>query len=178
MPFARNDDHLAILEIHNKLPQDTVWRIVYDSLQEQFHRPRLSVLQAAILYLHKESQARQSHVMSPTAFKWSFMGSIVGMAHSLGLHLETRMCAIPMEEKQIRRRVWWAVYIEDKWLSLLLGRPPYIRFDEWDVTDLDDTDFGPPNAVPFSSVPLHKVTAPFRDMARLATIADSVQSSF
>lgn len=87
------------------------------------------------------------------------------------------MCAIPAEEKQIRRRVWWAIYIEDKWLSLLLGRPPYIRQEEWDVSALDDRDFGPPSYVLYSSASLVKVAAPFRDMAQLAVIAESVQSS-
>lgn len=178
LPFARNDEHLCLVEIHSQLPRDAVWRIVYKCLQEQFHRPHLSVLQAAIFYLHKTSQDKQGDLTSSTPLKWSLMGSIVGMAHSLGLHLETRMCAIPAEEKQIRRRLWWAIYIEDKWLSLLLGRPPYIRQEEWDVSELDDGDFGPPLNVLFSNVSLIKLTMPFRDMARLAGIAESVQSSF
>lgn len=178
LPFARNDEHLSLIEITNQLPRDAVWRIVWEGLQEQFHRPHLSVLQAAVFYLHKASQDKQAYITSSTTLKWSLMGSIVGMAHSLGLHLETRMCAIPAEEKQIRRRVWWAIYIEDKWLSLLLGRPPYIRQEEWDVGDLDERDFGPPSYVLFSNALLVKVAAPFRDMARLAVIADCVQSSF
>jgi hypothetical protein len=48
---------------------------------------------------------------------------------------------LPAWERRLRRRLWWVVYAEDKWRSLMMGRPPYIREDEWDVTDLDDDDF-------------------------------------
>jgi hypothetical protein len=72
---------------------------------------------------------------------WSLVGMLVGIATSLGLQLECRPMGLPVWERRIRRRLWWAIYAEDKWRSLLMGRPPYIRNDEWDVTDLDDNDF-------------------------------------
>jgi hypothetical protein len=177
LPYARNDEQLAIMDMHNQLPHESVWRVVYESLQEQFHRPHLSALQAGLFYLHKLSQDKEIHVTSPTAFKLSWLGSLVGMAYNLGLQFETRMCALPAEERQTRRRLWWALYIEDKWLSLLMGRPPFIQHAEWDVGELDDSDFRIPQSAPFSSAPLAKVASPFRNMARLAVIAESVQSS-
>lgn len=177
LPFARNDALLDVIYMHHPLPHEEVWRIVYDSLQEQLHRPHLSVLQAGLIYLHKTRQDRKTQASSPDAFKWSWLGSLVGMAHNLGLHIETRMCAMPAEERQVRRRLWWAIYVEDKWLSLLMGRPPYIHHNEWDVSELDDDDFRVPRNVPFSPLPLVKLAGPFRDMALLAIIAESVQSS-
>ena len=178
LPFARNDEHLSIAEMYNQLPCEAVWRIVYESLQEQLHRPRLSVLQAGLFYLHKTSLRNQAFVTAPDAFKWSWLGTLVGVAHNLGLHLETRMCAIPAEEKQIRVRLWWAIYIEDKWLSLLMGRPPYICAAEWDVGELTESEFTVPPTVPLADILHADLTRPFRDMARLSTIADTVQSSF
>jgi hypothetical protein len=160
--------------MYEQLPYDRIWRICWGSLQEEIHRPHLSTLQAGILYLHK---SRDRVATQPPAFTWSWLGSLVGMAHNLGLHLETRMCAIPLEERQIRRRLWWAIYVEDKWLSLLMGRPPYLHREEWDVSVLDDDDFTIPASAPFTSLALTKVTTPFREMARLAVIADSIQSS-
>lgn len=176
LPFAVNDDQLAVLHIYDQLPLDKVWRIVYKCLQDEIHRPRLSVLQAALLYLHKTGQDRRRYAASDTAFVWSFMGSVMGLAHSLGLHLECRMFGIPAREKRLRRRLWWAVYIEDKWLSLLMGRPPYIRQGEWDVSELDDADFDG-HVVSYVGNSTGKTTCAFRDMARLALVADSVQSS-
>lgn len=178
LPFARNDEHLSIVEMYRQLPCEAVWRIVYDSLQEQLHRPRLSVLQAGLFYLHKTRQDNLAFATAPDAFKWSWLGSLVGVAHNLGLHLETRMCAIPAEERQIRIRLWWALYIEDKWLSLLTGRPPYICEAEWDAGELIESDFTVPPTVPLADISHADLTRPFRDMARLSTIADTVQSSF
>ncbi|KAJ6439315.1 fungal specific transcription factor [Purpureocillium lavendulum] len=175
LPFAVNDDQLAVLHIYDQLPLDRVWRIVYRSLQDQLHRPRLSVLQAALLYLHKTGSDRRRYAASDTAFVWSFMGTVVGLAHSLGLHLECRMFGVPAWEKRLRRRLWWAVYIEDKWLSLLTGRPPYIRQEEWDVNALDDADFDIHHPLTYASAVPAKSVSAFRDMARLALVADSVQ---
>ncbi|KAF5650937.1 urea amidohydrolase (urease) alpha subunit [Fusarium sp. NRRL 25303] len=178
MPFARNDDHLSIVDIHNQLPREAVWSLVYESTQEGIRRPQLSVLQAGLFYLHGMSQGHQPLSTAPDAFKWSWLGSLIGMAQNLGLHLETRMCAIPTEEKQLRARLWWALYTEDKWLSLLMGRPPYISHNEWDVAQLEETDFSIPSNIPFTDVSHAELTRPFRDIARLSVIASSVQASF
>lgn len=178
MPFARNDDHLSIVDIHNQLPCEAVWSLVYESTQEGIRRPQLSVLQAGLFYLHGISQGHRPLSTAPDAFKWSWLGSLIGMAQNLGLHLETRMCAIPTEEKQLRARLWWALYTEDKWLSLLMGRPPYISHNEWDVAQLEETDFSIPSSIPFTDVSHAESTRPFRDIARLSVIASSVQASF
>ncbi|KAI7763483.1 hypothetical protein LZL87_010548 [Fusarium oxysporum] len=178
IPFARNDDHLSIVDIHNQLPCAAIWRLVHESLQVEIRRPRLSVLQAGLFYLHGISQDHRSLSTAADAFRWSWLGSLVGIAHNLGLHLETRMCAIPTEEKQLRARLWWALYTEDKWLPLLTGRPPYISEDEWDVALLNDSDFSVPSSIPFADVAHAELTRPFRDMARLSAIASSVQASF
>ncbi|RKK68716.1 Urease [Fusarium oxysporum] len=178
IPFARNDDHLSIVDMHNQLPLETVWRLVHETLQVEIRHPQLCVLQAGLFYLHGIGQDHRPLSTAPDAFKWSWLGSLVGMAHNLGLHLETRMCAIPTEEKQLRARLWWALYTEDKWLSLLMGRPPYISEDEWDVSPLEESDFSVPISVPFADVTHAELTRPFRDMSRLSAIASLVQSSF
>ncbi|KAL5590947.1 hypothetical protein FOBRF1_014504 [Fusarium oxysporum] len=178
IPFARNDDHLSIVDMHNQLPLEAVWRLVHESLQVEIRHPQLCVLQAGLFYLHGIGQDHRPLSTAPDAFKWSWLGCLVGMAHNLGLHLETRMCAIPTEEKQLRARLWWALYTEDKWLSLLMGRPPYISEDEWDVSPLEESDFSVPISVPFADVTHAELTRPFRDMSRLSAIASLVQSSF
>ncbi|KAI8649066.1 hypothetical protein NCS55_01480200 [Fusarium keratoplasticum] len=135
LPFARNDEHLSIADMHNQLPRAAVWRIVYDSLQEQLHRPRLSVLQAGLFYLHSITQDHQALVTAPDAFKWSWLGTLVGIAHNLGLHLETRMCAIPTEEKQIRARLCSLKasqkLSEDLSLSIQTAHPIFEQLGLW-----------------------------------------------
>lgn len=172
LPFALEDDHLSLLTVYEKLPVSRIWRIAFELIVDELSKPRLSILQAALLYVHKQLHDRQSYAVADTAFTWSFMGMVVGLAHSLGLQLDCCLFGIPTQEQRIRRRLWWAVYIEDKWLSLLLGRPPYIRPSEWDVTGLEDSDFVI-SCRP--DTPSADIKLPFRDMVNLAVIAEAVQ---
>ncbi|GAN09678.1 transcription factor TamA [Mucor ambiguus] len=55
-------------------------------------------------------------------------------AQDLGLHRQSESWDIPTSEKETRKRVWWSVYIMDKWSSASTGRPQTI-FDE----DCDET---------------------------------------
>ncbi|CAI6061482.1 unnamed protein product [Clonostachys chloroleuca] len=172
LPFASEEDHLLMFMLFEKPSASEIWRIVYRLIMEEIHTPRLSVMQAAILYLHKSKKDDQSYAVADTPFTWSFMGLAVGLAHSLGLQLECGMMGLPAWEKRLRRRLWWALYIEDKFLSMLLGKPPYLRSSEWDVVELSDDDFV---IAPRPIVPVANLKLPFRDMARLAVIAEAVQ---
>ncbi|RKL36243.1 hypothetical protein BFJ72_g8372 [Fusarium proliferatum] len=48
------------------------------------------------------------------------------MAHSLGLNHSPISWEIPQSEKNLRMKIWWALLIHDKWLSLSHGTPPLI----------------------------------------------------
>ncbi|OJJ88404.1 Zn(II)2Cys6 transcription factor [Aspergillus glaucus CBS 516.65] len=139
-PFAKFDEYLCFVNAYTQPPTDQLWRMVLELLLEEIHTPHLSVMQAGLLYLHKPLKNNE-RALADSPFIWSFVGLLVGLATSLGLTLECRPMGLPAWEKRLRRRLWWAIYSEDKWRSLLMGRPPYIRHDEWDVTDLDDQDF-------------------------------------
>lgn len=170
IPFAHQDDHLVALLTCDHINLDDVWAICHESIQDQILKPHLHVLQAAILYLHRSHENPRQSAITDTSSIWPFMGTVVGLAHNLGLHLECRMMGLPAQEKRLRRRLWWAVFIQDKFLSLHTGRPPYIRKDEWDVGELDDFDFLPWNQTNASKA------SPFRDMARLSLIAETLQA--
>lgn len=114
--------------------------MVYELITENMHRPKLAVVQAAVLYMHKPPKGR-AQALADGPKIWSFWASTVGLAHSLGLHLECRPWGIPAWEKRLRRRLWWAIYLEDTWRSFMCGRPPAIRTDEFDLSELDDMDF-------------------------------------
>ncbi|KAJ5660874.1 uncharacterized protein N7484_000246 [Penicillium longicatenatum] len=139
-PFSKFDDYLSLIYAYSPPPIERLWSIALALILRDGHAPRLGTLQAGILYLHRPISATESAVADSVSV-WSFVGMLVGIATSLGLQLECRPMGLPVWERRIRRRLWWAIYAEDKWRSLLMGRPPYIRNDEWDVTDLDDDDF-------------------------------------
>ncbi|KAL1870049.1 hypothetical protein Plec18167_007567 [Paecilomyces lecythidis] len=54
---------------------------------------------------------------------WNFLGLAVRMAMSLGLHKEFREWKISLLQREIRRRLWWGVYIFDSGAAKTFGRP-------------------------------------------------------
>jgi hypothetical protein len=176
-PFVAHDDYLCVLNTYNASPVEMLWRMVYEIISEEIHTPRLAVLQATLLYLHKKPVGEVRYTMADTPFVWSFVGQIVGLACSLGLHIECRMWGIPAWEKRLRRRLWWAVYAEDKWRSLLMGRPPYVHPAEWDVSELDEGDFLVGPRYGFSTCACD-TEIPFRYLVNLSRIAEEIYDTF
>jgi hypothetical protein len=140
LQFWHYDDHLCVIKAYNRPPANKIWRIAYEEILRDIHTPRLSVLQACLLYLQKQ-RAPQDSAAADTPFRWSFMAYTVGLATSLGLHIDCADWCIPAWEMRLRRRLWWAVYSEEKWRSLLTGQPTLITRDQWDVSSLKYEDY-------------------------------------
>ena len=119
-PFTKLDEYLCIINAYTTPPTDRLWRITFEMILEEIHTPHLAILQAGLLYLNKKYQGSQSAV-ADSPLVWSFVGMLVGLATSLGLQLECRPMGLPAWERRLRRRLWWALYAEDKWRSLLMG---------------------------------------------------------
>ncbi|KAJ9252879.1 transcriptional regulator family: Fungal Specific TF [Paecilomyces variotii] len=183
IPFVPYDSYLCVSNVYRKPPADQIWRIAYRDIQIHMHDPRLSVLQAALLYQHKPRSGSTSAV-ADTPFHSSFMGSVVGLATSLGLHLDCQAWRIPWWEKRLRRRLWWITFSEDKWRSLSSGRPSFINRDDWQVSELTDDDFEmdtvPSNLDTILNVSSNEVqqALPFRLICSLAQIAEDVYKAF
>ncbi|KAI0205539.1 fungal-specific transcription factor domain-containing protein [Astrocystis sublimbata] len=62
---------------------------------------------------------------------WKWLGKAIRCAQDLELHLEVGMRS--RVEADMRRRMWWAVYIFDRTLSLEIGRPFMIDDADCDV---------------------------------------------
>ncbi|BDD63378.1 hypothetical protein MAP00_008275 [Monascus purpureus] len=54
---------------------------------------------------------------------WNFLGLSVRMAMSLGLHKEFPGWKISLLQREVRRRLWWGVYIFDSGAAKTFGRP-------------------------------------------------------
>ncbi|KAF4958736.1 hypothetical protein FSARC_10927 [Fusarium sarcochroum] len=55
------------------------------------------------------------------------LGFAVSVAFAMGLNRDPSSWDIPEQEKKLRRRVWWALLIHDRWSSFSCGTPPRIR---------------------------------------------------
>jgi hypothetical protein len=63
-------------------------------------------------------------------------------AYALGLHRENSWPRLKEEDTEERRRVWWALFIFDRYASIIYGHPCGIREGEFNVANprnLDDT---------------------------------------
>jgi hypothetical protein len=63
----------------------------------------------------------------------------------LGLHLDATNWRIPPWERGLRKRLAWALFMQDTWSALIYGRPPHISLTNWGVQPVVSSDF-PENA--------------------------------
>jgi hypothetical protein len=70
------------------------------------------------------------------------LGSGIRCAYAFGLHRENSWPRLKEEDIEERRRVWWALFIFDRYASIIYGHPCGIREGEFAVAsprNLDDT---------------------------------------
>ncbi|OAA63846.1 nitrogen regulatory protein OTam [Cordyceps fumosorosea ARSEF 2679] len=109
---------------------DALERIVRSSLADSMCRPKLSTVEAALLL-----------AQIPGSAPWASTAQLVAISQELGLHLDSSGWDIPPWEKGVRKRLSWAVYMQDKWGALIHGRPSHIAPSNWAVRGLTVHDF-------------------------------------
>ncbi|KFZ16069.1 hypothetical protein V502_05268 [Pseudogymnoascus sp. VKM F-4520 (FW-2644)] len=98
---------------------DTFYHEVNRHMQDTsvFEVGNLALVQAMLL-LSNYTQKRNKPNTG-----WNYLGLAVRMALSLGLHKEFPGWKISDLQREMRRRVWWGVYIFDSGASITFGRP-------------------------------------------------------
>ncbi|KAF2468078.1 uncharacterized protein BDR25DRAFT_57404 [Lindgomyces ingoldianus] len=104
--------------------------IAMKSLSLAMERPKLSTVQAGLLLLQR-----------PEADSWSLTTQLVAIGQELGLHLDCSSWSVPLWERGLRKRIAWALYMQDKWSSLIHGRPSHVFNANWAVKVINDDDF-------------------------------------
>ncbi|TAQ86025.1 hypothetical protein B7494_g5654 [Chlorociboria aeruginascens] len=94
------------------------------------NRPKLSTVQAGLLLLQR-----------PDGDSWGLTGQMMALAHNLGLHLDCSKWKIPEWERGLRKKLAWALFMQDKWGALVHGRPSFIVRDNWAVKPVESKDF-------------------------------------
>lgn len=93
-------------------------------------KPTLSTIQTGILLMQR-----------PGVDTKTLNSQLVSAAYELGLHLDCTPWALTDTERSLRKRLAWALYMQDKWCALLHGRPSLIPSTHWAVKDLAESDF-------------------------------------
>ena len=137
-------------------------------------RPKLSTVQAGLLLLQR-----------PNADSWSLTTQLVAIGQELGLHLDCTNWSIPAWERGLRNRISWSLYMQDKWSSLIHGRPSHIFSANWAVKPISDNDFveTEPGAAEAREdeeqrIINEKGQAVFSEMIALTTIMAEVMDTF
>lgn len=138
----------------NRFPKpstDTILKIgMSNYLFEILKRPKLSAVQAGLLLLQcrhvvlrpGEESNKALGTIGDTGFnEWVLCCQVVAIAEELGLGLNCNNWKLPKWERGLRKRLAWAVYMEDKWLSLKHSRPSHIHPHNWVVVPLFEEDF-------------------------------------
>lgn len=113
-------------------------RILKDALPSSYHRPKLSSIQAALLLL----QCQPEDPLNPDhTYQWGLTCQALAIGQCMGLHLDASNWSIPQWERNLRKRLSWALYMQDRWTALAYGRPVHIHDDDWTVMDLTSLDF-------------------------------------
>lgn len=109
-----------------ELLEDMALRLIGDAL----NRPRLSTVQAGLVIAQR-----------PFGESRELMAQLVNIGYELGLHLDCSTWTMPTWEISLRKRLAWALYMQDKWTSLIYGRPSQISKVNWAVRPLTKEDF-------------------------------------
>ncbi|WVF65615.1 hypothetical protein IAT40_000345 [Kwoniella sp. CBS 6097] len=122
--------------IHREL-----WSNALLALDDEYRRPRLATLQLALLQMYSRPRELAENAGQLTIGS----GRAIGAAFLLGLHIDPSNWSLPLWEKSLRKRIWWALPIQDKWRALLYGRPSFLHRSSWHVPmlNVDDGDSGP-----------------------------------
>ncbi|KAG2229124.1 hypothetical protein INT48_005483 [Thamnidium elegans] len=94
-----------------------------------YKRSMISTVQALILL----SMFTNTEVDEEDTSHWFMTGMAIRMAQDLGLHRDCTKWKIPDYEVELRKRIWYAAYLMDRWVASELGRPISIFDHEFDV---------------------------------------------
>ncbi|KGO49841.1 Ureidoglycolate hydrolase [Penicillium expansum] len=139
LSFMIYDDYLsAMLDVDLPSAQN-LYRISWIAITHEIHTPHLSTLQSCLLLLQRDNVSRY---VQGSPFQWSLVAWTVSLAQTLGLSTDcSTWRGLPLWEKRLRRRLWWASYVLDKWILLFSGLASHIRHDDFDVLPLTAADF-------------------------------------
>lgn len=174
-PFYFLDDELAVGKGYQPPSSEDLWRIAHRSLQRNFQRSHLSLVQLGLLLLHRPPQ---NFAVADSAGSWALACSVLAAAESLGLNLDPSDWRLPRHEIQLRRRLWWLVYVEHTWRAMVMGRPSHINAPNWSVSDLTLDDFENDDTMDEDVRRYNRAQRPYLlAMCNLSQIANDILSS-
>lgn len=177
LPYMVYDDVLSTMLDLDLPTAKSLYRMCWTAITHEIHSPGLSTMQACLLLLQRDNVDRY---VQGSPFQWSLMAWTVSLAQTLGLSTDcSTMRGIPAWEKRLRKRLWWATYVLDKWNFSLAGLTSHIKDEDFDVLPLTSADFASDGrgSNAFSPDPPPGPTH-FQRLVELSTILANTVSAF
>lgn len=84
-------------------------------LRDEFDNATIPTIQALLLLAGHQQGSRNS-------ISWLYSGLAIRLAQDMGLHRDSAKWNLDDRQSEIRRRVWWACFLVDRFTSAALGR--------------------------------------------------------
>ncbi|CAH0050452.1 unnamed protein product [Clonostachys solani] len=113
------------------------YQMANQQLQKGTSRISIASLQSRLLITHYLLNHSRMHEA------WSIFGVVVRHAQALGLHRRSARAPTNLIVLETRKRLFWAIYIHDRILSSIFGRPCALHdgdIDQEEVTLANDVD--------------------------------------
>lgn len=123
-------DQDPAVSAHPKPDTSKLEYVAITSLTVSMQRPKISAVQAGLLLLQRAKSST-----------WTLTVQLVALGQDIGLHLDCSDWSIPLWERLLRKRLAWALYMQDKWSAVVHGRPSHINPADWNVPQPTEEDF-------------------------------------
>ncbi|PSK42891.1 hypothetical protein B9Z65_6845 [Elsinoe australis] len=128
---------------------ETYYQAAQEKMQHERGKPRLESVQARLataLYQLNTSRLNQA---------WHTLGTTFQLAVVLGIHRGKGLGSVGLDNilRECQKRCFWAVHTLDTYLSVMLGRPPYVNdtyVDQKYPDQIDDEDIHPDRIIQHS----------------------------
>ncbi|KAH7159660.1 fungal-specific transcription factor domain-containing protein [Dactylonectria estremocensis] len=135
------DSALAGREVESIPDPAALEELAERTMAQDMLRPKLSTLEAGLLLLQRNRRIVESGVNTHPTSSRMFTAQLVAMAQDLGIHIDCSSWSIPAWEIGLRRRLAWALYMQDRWGACVHGRPFLIQDSDWDVQPCASSDY-------------------------------------
>ncbi|KAI9283399.1 caspase domain-containing protein, partial [Sporodiniella umbellata] len=112
---------------------NVLWTHITKIVKREYLTPRYATIQALVLICTYPNTYKTFHT------NWMRGGMAIRMAQELGLHRTMEKLPLTKDMIEARKRLWYCVYITDRWNCAVMGRPLAIADADCDI-ELPDTE--------------------------------------
>ncbi|OQU94945.1 Fungal specific transcription factor domain-containing protein isoform 1 [Cladophialophora immunda] len=169
IPFSIYDDKLCVEG--SRLPSSTdLLKISLRALAAEVQSPRLETVQTLLLLLQRHPTGDP---LAEEPLNWNLCAQMTSTAQTIGLnHDPMSWTSLPLWERRLRKLIWWAVWVCEKWTAFGQGMPSHLHDRDCTCQPLTEADL--------ADLGTDAATTPnyFLHFVQLTTILDRLMNSF